>query len=463
MRNIKNNYISYNGKSSVDYDIIVAKNPSLTRANRKYEKVSVPGRNGDLFFLQDAYENYNETYALFVGNGTENSTPEAVTKVSEWLAEEKKAPTIEDYLNLTINGYRRLIDSYEPEVIRLAALTQGFETDNLRGLFGRPSVTFNCRPERFMEDAFEFVEVETETQSGDIVTFEGNFQSLTVSVDAVQSGNDDPSPTNVRTISGRDAVNITVSPTTDAEDGTTTNIALGQTVYGGNLDVVTGVLTITHKRVNLGTLTYTYVSDYFRTSISDKALGSTNIIADCYKTSSAQYASDLNDGEIIGNNNYNFIFIKDTRYTDGEALKTALNGHYVVYEYTNPTTVQLTPIQVQTLEQNNIWADSGDVTVVVNNPIINPTLKIARPCLKVYGSGSGTVVCNGYVINISDIPQYIYIDSDSQNCFKELSDANLNNLVSLTSGFPVLSSGNNAIYWSGGVTRVEVMPRWWNL
>ena len=63
-------------------------------------------------------------------------------------------------------------------------------------------------------------------------------------IEPVQSGSGTPSPDNVRTISGSTSVTVTVS---DGETSTTKTTPLGQTVYGGQLNVLTGELTVTHK------------------------------------------------------------------------------------------------------------------------------------------------------------------------------------------------------------------------
>lgn len=260
MRSIRDNFILYNGKSSADYDIIVSKNPSPARAKRKFEKVTVPGRNGDIYFMQDAWENYTQQYTLFVGDGSENSVPTAVAKVSAWLDDDYQSTTVDDYINLTINGYKRLIDSYETGVIRLATLTNGYEPENLRGWFGKLRIGFNCRPERFTADAFTAIPL----------------------------------------------------------------------------------------------------------------------------TSSGQY-------------------------------------------------------------------------------VTNNATKRSKPCIKVYGSGSGSVTVNGYQMNISQITSYLHIDSELQDVYRGISDLNQNRFVTLVSGFPVLNLGRNYVTWSGGVTGVDVYPRWWNL
>ena len=65
----------------------------------------------------------------------------------------------------------------------------------------------------------------TKTASGAIASFNDGANApvvdLTVSIEPVQSGSGDPSPDNVRPISGWTGANIHVSPTTDAADGTT--------------------------------------------------------------------------------------------------------------------------------------------------------------------------------------------------------------------------------------------------
>jgi hypothetical protein len=97
--------------------------------------------------------------------------------------------------------------------------------------------------------------------------------------------------------------------------GTTITTTLPQTVYGGTLDVVSGVLTVTHGNIasyNGETLPSTWISD------------------------------------------------RDV-YASGT---TPTTGAQVVYELATPQTYQLTPQDVEILKgRNNVWADSGDVTV----------------------------------------------------------------------------------------------------
>ena len=145
------------------------------------------------------------------------------------------------------------------------------------------------------------------------------------------------------------------------------------TVYGGTLDVTTGVLTVTHKMADLGDFTYTATTvgsstPVFQTNaIADKKPGSTKSVCSIYKCLN----SDRND---LVNNNYaiapwntsnnNTLGVRDDRYSDASALKTAITGQKIVYELDTPLTYQLTPAQVTSLlGENNVWADTGNAYV----------------------------------------------------------------------------------------------------
>lgn len=84
----------------------------------------------------------------------------------------------------------------------------------------------------------------------------------------------------------------------------------------------------------------------------------------------------------------------------------------------------------------------------------------AKPLVKVYGSGSGALTFGGRTINISSIDSYVMLDCETQNAYKETS--NKNSTVSI-SRYPELLNGENIISWTGGITKVEITPRWWVL
>ena len=124
---------------------------------------------------------------------------------------------------------------------------------------------------------------------------------------------------NICPISGFSEGNVHVSPTTNAQDGTTYSVSWQSqagTVYGGNVDLVSGVLTVTHANI-------------------------------------ASY-----DGETLPST---WISDRDVYSVGG----TPTTGAQVVYELATPLTYQLTPIQVNSLLGiNKVWNDTNGETEV---------------------------------------------------------------------------------------------------
>ena len=80
-------------------------------------------------------------------------------------------------------------------------------------------------------------------------------------------------------------------------------------------------------------------------------------------------------------------------------------------------------------------------------------------------SGSGTLTVGDQTITISGLTNStrMVIDSELQDVYEEGSLTNLNSKVSFSDGFPLLSPGVNTITFTGSITSVEVVPRWWIL
>lgn len=98
------------------------------------------------------------------------------------------------------------------------------------------------------------------------------------------------------------------------------------------------------------------------------------------------------------------------------------------------------------------------VREITNNmTLLNPTPNTAKPLLRVYGTGTLTI--NSITVQITSANTYTDIDSEIEEAYKGSTSCN-NNLV-LTNGlFPVLTSGNNTISFTG-FSKVEIKPNWW--
>ena len=176
---------------------------------------------------------------------------------------------------------------------------------------------------------------------------------------------------NICPISGWAGANIHVSPTTDAQDGTTYSITFPSaagTVYGGTLDVTTGKLTVDMKMVDMGSLEYVYnqtVPDFpfFASAIFDMAGGTDKYLCSNY-ANSGQHATIAQVPDMACMTIGQQFRTRDSRYDNAAAFKAAVSGVQLAYELATPIVYDLTPTEVTTLiGENNVWADTGDVTV----------------------------------------------------------------------------------------------------
>lgn len=105
---------------------------------------------------------------------------------------------------------------------------------------------------------------------------------------------------------------------------------------------------------------------------------------------------------------------------------------------------------------------SGEYPIEFTAPgdIINTQSYDALPLITVYGNGGGALSIGGTSVSITDIDEYVVLDSDTQNAYK--GTQNKNSLVQLDE-FPKLIPGDNEIGFSGGITKIEIVPRWWTL
>ena len=100
------------------------------------------------------------------------------------------------------------------------------------------------------------------------------------------------------------------------------------------------------------------------------------------------------------------------------------------------------------------------ISVTAKTTLINDGEE-ALPLIRVSGSGSGTVSIGSSVVTLSDVPEGLTIDSETQNVYAGA--ANKNSLATIGGGFPKLGKGHTGIEFSGGVTALTITPRWWIL
>ena len=144
------------------------------------------------------------------------------------------------------------------------------------------------------------------------------------------------------------------------------------TIYGGSLDVTTGVLTVDKTSTTISELSWTYEGSYtrFRTTINDMKQGYATrkvpLLSSAFQTiDDGRLVANVPDNSIYGGGgSSNNIFIKDTAHSTSDAFTTAYGTQTIVYPLATPTAYQLTPTEVRTLLGNNtIYTDAGEVSV----------------------------------------------------------------------------------------------------
>lgn len=214
------------------------------------------------------------------------------------------------------------------------------------------------------------------TESGAVVSFTAADAApvvdLTAAIVPVQSGSGDPSPTNIRPISGWTECNVYRSGA-GTSDPTIYTVTFGSagTVYGGMLDVTTGTLTVDKAKIHV-------VASDFVSWLPNLRQSYTGVIATDAKVDLdvANYICDMFKPVAVNNRsgnigNYACFLTNPNRVACSspaeslEDFKSLIpNGIDIVYELATPIVYDLTPVEIRTLAgQNNIWADTGSVTV----------------------------------------------------------------------------------------------------
>ena len=85
----------------------------------------------------------------------------------------------------------------------------------------------------------------------------------------------------------------------------------------------------------------------------------------------------------------------------------------------------------------------------------------AQPLIRVEYSGEGELRIGDRTVKLYDTAAgKLTIDCEAMDAYR--GDEPMNHLIGCEK-FPVLEAGSNVISWTGGITAVEITPRWWVL
>lgn len=128
------NYLYYNGKSSADFSAYITNAGAYQAPNHSYESVSVPGRNGNLIFDNDKFDNVRISY------------PAVIVRDFDRNFDDLKA------FFLSINGYQRLSDTFHPDEY-YEAVFQGIEDIKVIRTHegGTMNIVFERKPQKYLK------------------------------------------------------------------------------------------------------------------------------------------------------------------------------------------------------------------------------------------------------------------------------------------------------------------------
>lgn len=122
----------------------------------------------------------------------------------------------------------------------------------------------------------------------------------------------------------------------------------------------------------------------------------------------------------------------------------------------------LAPFEIEFDCKPQRFVKSGENTVAFteSGSISNQYGQTALPIITLHGQGEGTLTIGNCVVEVKELDEVLILDSDTQNAYNDNGNQNMNINAPV---FPTLPDGDTQIAFSGGIERVEIVPRWWEL
>lgn len=133
-----NEKLTFNGISTGTFGVFISGEGTFNAPEREVEMITVPGRNGNLAIDRGRFENVTVTYPAFVAGNDQASFPDKIAELRNAF--------------LSVIGYARLEDDYNPDEYRMAVYHAGLEVDpKVYNRAGEFSLEFDCKPQRFLK------------------------------------------------------------------------------------------------------------------------------------------------------------------------------------------------------------------------------------------------------------------------------------------------------------------------
>ena len=409
------NSLTFGSVNSLDYGIYVTGDAVYNAPERAVERVSVPGRNGDIIIDQGHWNNIEVSYPC--GTFAETASDFA-TKIA----------TLRNAIVSQI-GYQRLSDTYNDNEYRMADASAGFDVTPTLGRAGEFTLTFNCKPQRWLMSGEATVTV----ADGDTLVNPSLYESYPLlAVDGYGTV-------------GFNGYEI------ELNNDVLGNVWIQQ---GGRYNSLSAELDTAlfnpTDRLRISGLTRKWtltdlLTNYHINSVSagtDSGGGTTTVTTESYGYGTIIYGSTkLNTISFPLNSNYS----ADINYT---------------------FTINATP--VGGTAQDYVTIASCIVRYDADTHSLYIGINFTQPCTKWSDMGANEFQASVGVYIDSTVPVLgnpTYIDCDLGEAYKYDGDVlvPLNRYIELGSRLPCLGKGENLISADSTITELKITPRWYLL
>lgn len=397
------NSLQFDGVDSLDNGVYITGEAVYNTPERDVEMISIPGRNGSFALDKGRFENIDVTYPAGAFGNTQAEFAKKMRAFRNLMASR--------------TGYKRLVDTYNPDEFRLGVFRDAIETKPvLDGKAGEFSLVFNCKPQRFLMAGETALSVTTGDNIFNPTMFDAkpmlevngygdiSIGGKLVSINNVTIGN-------IRVASGK-SNSTTITTRIDTSALQTNDVITLEKFYGRfSFSIKSGYTIATFGVSSESNGTGDYSSN-----------GKTRNVTMSPQTFAFGTSSNVTASVTFG--------IQYT-YNGSTSTTSATNSIKVAYNGSDTFTFTVTSQSPGTPYQSHGYSITHQA---------------------IYANSTKSALGN---------PTYIDLDIGAAWNADGGTPVSLNNAVSIPSIMPVLSPGNTTITFDNTITALKIVPRWW--
>ena len=407
----------FDGINSKDYGIYITGTGVYNAPERDVTMVSIPGRNGDLAIDNGRFNNIEVTYHCGTFGDSQEDFAEGISRFRNALCSRQ--------------GYVRITDDYNSGEYRLGIYKHGLDVDAEAVKGGEFDIVFDCKPQRFLLDGDNPVQVASSNtitnptlfDAKPILSFEGigniGIGNKTIKVKDVPLG-----WITIANGAPGESMDLRVVDTSYTLD--MSNVNTGDTIMAGDYSNgnIGNFLAVTRAR-NMPAF------DSVRTTKS----GDYYIDANATKVSSSEIQTGVSFSNVV--------------FTAGTSAD--LSATSKIEFYSGSTRVGVVQWDTQ------VHYDGGNTIRVIAQIATDATL------YKKYELSVPKTRANS---TKSTLTGTTYIDLDVEEAWMKSNGQTIvsaNDHVVLGAEPPVLPPGATRITYNGTITNLKITPRWWRV